>query len=60
MLDAFAIAGNAAAVERRLIELSELGIGRAIMKLGEGSLESTLDQIDLIAPVIDRLGVSVS
>jgi 5,10-methylenetetrahydromethanopterin reductase len=60
MLDAFAIAGDAAAVERRLIELSELGIGRAIMKLGEGSLESTLDQIDLIAPVIDRLGVSVS
>lgn len=56
MLDAFTIAGSDDVVENRLRELRDLGVARAVMKLGEGSHQTTLDQIQRFRPLIDRLG----
>lgn len=55
MLDAFAIAGNDEFVEQRLRKLRELGVARAVMKLGQGSHQSTLEQIERFQPIVDRL-----
>lgn len=55
MVDTFAVGGSLDTFAKRLHELQDLGIGRAIMKLGEGGPEDTRKQIDVIAPVIQEL-----
>lgn len=55
MVDTFAVGGSLGTVAKRLEELRELGIGRAVMKLGEGGPEDTRHQIELIAPVIKEI-----
>jgi 5,10-methylenetetrahydromethanopterin reductase len=55
MVDAFAIAGDDAHVEARLARLAELGIGRAVMKLGEGSANTTHALLERIQPTVARI-----
>ena len=56
MVNAFAIGGSVQTLEARLQELKDLGVGRAILKLGEGDPANTLKMIRLIQPTIS--GVS--
>lgn len=55
MVQAFAIAGSAKTLTSRLQELERIGVGRAVMKLGEGDAGSTLRQLELIKPVLKEL-----
>lgn len=55
MVRTFAIGGSVGSIRKGLVELRDLGVDHAIVKLGEGDPATTAAQIDRIGPALEAL-----